>query len=402
MRFENRRASSIQLSASMVVSMAARALRAQGRQIVDLSLGEPDFNTPDNVIEAAIRAMRDGVTHYTGPSGLPQLREAIVAKLARENGLDYTPEQISIGVGAKQILFNLFMGVLESGDEVIIPAPFWVSYRDMVEFNGGRAVVLPCGLESGFRLTPSQLAAAITPATRWVMLNTPSNPSGAVYSRAELQALGQVLAAHPQIGIISDEIYEHILFGDTPFVSFAAACPELKDRTILINGVSKAYAMTGWRLGYAAAPPGFARMLNKMESQVSTCPSSISQVAAAEAMDGPQDFLHMAGAAYARRLAIVMEGLAGIEGLKVCKPAGAFYVFPECSAFIGRRTPDGRRIENDVMLAEYLLHEGGVATVPGAAFGLEPYIRLSFATSEEQLRIAMAAMTRTLGLLEQE
>ncbi|MCE2563312.1 pyridoxal phosphate-dependent aminotransferase [Komagataeibacter sp. FNDCF1] len=402
MHFENTRTSRLEVSPSMAVSMKANALRAQGREVMDLSLGEPDFNTPGNVVEAAIHAMKDGMTHYTGPSGLMPLREAIVAKFRRENGLDYTPAQVAIGIGAKQILFNLFMGVLSPGDEVIIPAPFWVSYRDMVTFNGGSAVILDCGIEQAFKLTPERLAAALNPKTRWVMLNTPSNPSGIVYSRDELRALGDVLKGYPDVGIISDEIYEHILFPGATFCSFPGACPDLMDRTLVINGVSKAYAMTGWRLGYAVGPENLIKVLNKLESQTVTCPSSISQVAAAEALNGTQAFITEALTAYAGRRDVVIRGLARIDGLRTLVPQGAFYVFPHCGAYLGRTTPDGRVIATDVDLAQYLLTDGGVAVVPGAAFGLSPYLRLSFATSATVLEKAVAAMETSLRKLSQD
>ena len=386
----------------MAVSMKANALRAQGREIMDLSLGEPDFNTPDNVVEAAVHAMKNGMTHYTGPSGLMPLREAIVAKFRRENGLEYSPAQVAIGIGAKQILFNLFMGVLSPGDEVIIPAPFWVSYRDMVAFNGGRAVILDCGIEQDFKLTPERLAAALNRKTRWVMLNTPSNPSGIVYSRDELRALGDILKDYPDIGIISDEIYEHILFPGATFCSFARACPDLMDRTLVINGVSKAYAMTGWRLGYAVGPENLIKVLDKLESQTVTCPCSISQVAAAEALNGTQAFITEALTAYAERRDVVIRGLARINGLRTFAPQGAFYAFPHCGAYLGRTTPDGTVIATDVDLAQYLLTDGGVALVPGAAFGLSPYLRLSFATSTAVLEKAVAAMENSLGKLSQD
>ncbi|MFT9257930.1 MAG: pyridoxal phosphate-dependent aminotransferase [Acetobacter sp.] len=397
--FENARTAGIRLSAAMAASMRATALRAQGRTVFDLSLGEPDFNTPAPIVQAALEAMQGGLTHYTGPSGLAVLKDAIIRKFARENGLTYTADEIAVGVGAKQILFDLFMGSLNPGDTVLIPAPFWLSYRDMVEYNGGQAVLLPCGAESNFKLAPERLAAAMTPQTRWLMLNNPSNPSGAVYTQAELQALGAVLERHPQVCIMSDEIYEHIRFDGVEVCSFPKACPALKDRTLVVNGVSKAYAMTGWRLGYAAGPAGLIRTLNKLESQTTTCPSSISQVAAAAALDGPQDFLVEAQAAYTRRRALVLDGLAGTE-LRVVPPDGAFYIFPECSAYLGRYTPDGRLIGDDIALADYLLDEGGVAVVPGQAFGVGNYLRLSFATSEENLRTALAAMVACLSTLK--
>lgn len=395
--FESRRAASIRSSPSMAVSMAAKAMQARGVDVVDLSLGEPDFETPAHIVEAAIGAMRSGRTRYTGPAGIDELRIAIVGKFKRENGLDYASDEVSIGNGAKQILFNALLGTLEPGDEVVVPAPYWVSYTDIVVLHGGVPKIVPCGVEDDFKLTPERLEAAITPKTRWFLFNSPSNPTGAMYSNKELVALGEVLARHRQVSIMSDEIYEHIVAGDVPFTSFAKACPELRDRTLLINGVSKAYAMTGWRLGYAVGPKSLVAVLNKMQSQSTTCPSSISQVAAAAALDGPQDFVRAAAAEYRARGRLVAEGFAAIEGLEVRAPEGAFYLFPKFESFIGRRTKSGRTIGSDTELASYLLAEGKVATVPGAAFGIEPYIRLSFATSREKLAVAIDRIASALA-----
>jgi aspartate aminotransferase len=397
--FESSRASTIKSSPSMAVSMAAKAMRAKGEHVVDLSLGEPDFDTPAHVVEAALDAMKRGITRYTSPDGLVELREAIVAKFKRENGLDYAMDEISIGNGAKQILFNAFLGTLEAGDEVVVPAPYWVSYTDIVILHGGIPKIVPCGVEDAFKITPERLEAAITPKSRWFLFNSPSNPTGATYTAAELKALGAVLARHPRVAVMSDEIYEHIVCGDVPFASFAKACPELRDRTLLINGVSKAYAMTGWRLGYAAGPRELTKVLNKMQSQSTTCPSSITQVAAAAALNGPQDFVTAAVTEYAARGELVTKGFSAIPGLEVRAPEGAFYLFPKCAAYIGRTAPDGTVIENDTALASYLLREGKVATVPGAAFGVEPYIRLSFATSRENLTLAIERIADALARL---
>ncbi|WFU11802.1 pyridoxal phosphate-dependent aminotransferase (plasmid) [Rhizobium sp. CB3090] len=387
--FESSRVATIKSSPSMAVSMAAKAMRAKGEQVVDLSLGEPDFDTPAHIVEAAIEAMRKGLTRYTAPDGLPELRQAIVAKFQRENGLQYAMDEISIGNGAKQILFNAFLGTLEPGDEVIVPAPYWVSYTDIVILHGGMPKVVPCGVEDAFKITPERLEAAITPKTRWFLFNSPSNPTGAIYTAEELKALGEVLARHPRVAIMSDEIYEHIVCGNVPFTSFAVTCPDLKDRTLIINGVSKAYAMTGWRLGYAAGPKNLTKVLNKLQSQSTTCPSSITQYAAAAALNGPQDFVRKAVEEYKARGDLVARGFGAIPGLEVRAPEGAFYLFPKCTPYIGRTTPGGTKITNDTELASYLLTEGKVATVPGAAFGVEPYIRLSFATSRENLSLAI-------------
>lgn len=397
--FESARAATIKSSPSMAVSMAAKAMRAKGENVVDLSLGEPDFDTPAHIVEAAIDAMRRGVTRYTAPDGLPELRAAIAAKFKRENGLDYAMDEISIGNGAKQILFNAFLGTLEPGDEVIVPAPYWVSYTDIVILHGGTPKIVPCGVEDAFKITPERLEAAITTKTRWFLFNSPSNPTGAIYTAEELKALGAVLARHPRIAVMSDEIYEHIVCGSVPFTSFANACPDLKDRTLIINGVSKAYAMTGWRLGYAAGPKDLTKVLNKLQSQSTTCPSSITQVAAAAALNGPQDFVRQAVAEYKARGEIVTKGFRAIPGLEVRAPEGAFYLFPKCTAYIGRTAPDGTRIDNDTALASYLLTAGKVATVPGAAFGVEPYIRLSFATSRNNLAIAIERIADALTKL---
>ncbi|AYG64551.1 pyridoxal phosphate-dependent aminotransferase (plasmid) [Rhizobium jaguaris] len=399
MVFESSRAATIKSSPSMAVSMAAKAMRAKGEHVVDLSLGEPDSDTPAHIVDAAIEAMRRGVTRYTAPDGLSELREAIVRKFKRENGLDYAMDEISIGNGAKQILFNAFLGTLEAGDEVVVPAPYWVSYTDIVILHGGVPKIVPCGVEQDFKITPEQLEAAITPKTRWFLFNSPSNPTGAIYTAAELKALGEVLARHPRVAVMSDEIYEHIVCGDVLFTSIGVACPELRDRTLIINGVSKAYAMTGWRLGYAAGPKELTRVLNKLQSQSTTCPSSITQFAAAAALDGPQEFVTNAVAEYQARGELVARGFGAIPGLEVRAPEGAFYLFPKCAPYIGRTAPDGTPIKNDTDLASYLLKTGKVATVPGSAFGVEPYIRLSFATSRDNLNIAIERVADALGQL---
>jgi len=383
----------------MAVSILAKQMLAAGEPVINLSLGEPDYNVPAHVIEAAHQAMLAGNNHYTGPNGLEVLRQAIVDKFARDNDLVYGLDEICVGNGAKQLLFNAFLATLEPGDEVITPAPYWVSYTDMAMLNGGVPKVIPCAAAQGFKPTPEQLEAAITPRTRWVMLNSPNNPSGAIFTREEFAALGKVLERHPKVLVISDEIYEHIVLGDQPFVSFVTACPQLRDRTLLINGVSKAYAMTGYRLGYAAGPKDLIVAMNKTQSQTTTCPSSISQLAAVAALNGPQAFVHQANREYQARGALVVRGLAEIEGLELQMPQGAFYAFPEVSAFIGKRTPDGQVIGNDADLCAYLLRVGKVATVPGSAFGLEPYIRLSFATSRQELEQAIGQLRDAFAAL---
>ncbi|WP_336961012.1 pyridoxal phosphate-dependent aminotransferase [Acinetobacter pittii] len=399
MEFQSARVQQVKSSPSMAVSVLAKQMIAAGEPVINLSLGEPDFSTPKHIIEAAHQAMLDGHHLYTAPNGYLELRQAIVNKFKRDNHLEYTLDEICIGNGAKQILFNAFLATLESGDEVITPAPYWVSYTDMALLNGGVPKVLPCGTEQNFKLLPEQLEAAISPKTRWVMLNSPSNPTGVIYSKDELAALGAVLEKHPKVLILSDEIYEHIVLTDKPFVSFVEACPELKGRTLIVNGVSKAYAMTGFRLGYAAGPKDLIAAMNKMQSQTTTCPSSVSQMAAIAALNGPQDFITESTKEYRARGQMVIKALSEIEGLELKMPEGAFYAFPKCAGFIGKKTPKGNIIKNDTDLANYLLQEGKVATIPGVAFGIEPYIRLSFATSQQELQQALSQLRSALAAL---
>ncbi|WDY59962.1 pyridoxal phosphate-dependent aminotransferase [Pseudomonas sp. PSKL.D1] len=399
MQIQSSRVRAVKSSPSMAVSVLAKQMLAKGEPVINLSLGEPDYNVPAHIIEAAHQAMLAGNNHYTSPNGLEVLRQAIVDKFARENDLVYGLDEICVGNGAKQLLFNAFLATLEPGDEVITPAPYWVSYTDMALLNGGVPKVIPCGAEQGFKLLPEQLEAAITPRTRWVMLNSPNNPSGAIFTREEFAALGEVLDRHPHVLIISDEIYEHIVLGEQPFVSFVTACPQLRDRTLLINGVSKAYAMTGYRLGYAAGSKALIDAMNKTQSQTTTCPSSISQLAAVAALNGPQAFVQQANREYQARGALVVRGLAEIPGLTLEMPQGAFYAFPNVAAFIGKRAPDGQVIDNDAALSAYLLRVGKVATVPGSAFGVEPYIRLSFATSRQELEQALGQLRDAFAAL---
>ncbi len=399
MEFQSTRVQQVKSSPSMAVSVLAKQMIASGQPVINLSLGEPDFATPKHVIEAAHQAMLDGHHLYTAPNGYPELRHAIISKFKRDNHLDYTLDEICIGNGAKQILFNAFLATLEPGDEVITPAPYWVSYTDMALLNGGVPKVLSCGTEQNFKLLPDQLEAAISPKTRWVMLNSPSNPTGIIYTKEELAALGAVLERHPKVLILSDEIYEHIVLSDKPFVSFVEACPNLKERTLIVNGVSKAYAMTGFRLGYAAGPKDLITAMNKMQSQTTTCPSSVSQMAAIAALNGPQDFITESTKEYRARGQMVIKALSEIEGLELKMPEGAFYAFPKCAGFIGKKTPKGEVIKNDTDLANYLLQEGKVATIPGVAFGIEPYIRLSFATSQQELQQALNQLRSALAAL---
>ena len=399
MIFESKRVRQISSSPSMAISMSAKQLSSEGRDIVDMSLGEPDFDTPSHIIEAAHRAMLDGHTRYTAPQGTLSLRKAIVAKFQRENGLTYGVDEITVGNGAKQVIYNTFVATLEPGDEVVIPAPYWVSYSDIVTLSGGVVRIIPCGIDAGFKLTAQALQGALSDKTRWLILNSPSNPSGAIYSEAELQALGKVLEDFPNVLVMSDEIYEHVLLADQPFVSFANACPQLRERTLLINGVAKAYAMTGWRIGYGAGPRELIAAISKIQSQSTSGASAISQEASRAALEGPQDFVSSSAKEYAQRGKLLVDGLSQCPGLRLSAPAGAFYAFPECSQLFGRTTAQGQVLSDDVALSAYLLDHAGVAVVPGVAFGMPGYFRLSFATSREQISKAVVAIREALSAL---
>ena len=399
MIFESKRVRQISSSPSMAISMRAKQLSSEGRDIVDMSLGEPDFDTPGHIIEAAHRAMLDGHTRYTAPQGTLSLRKAIVAKFQRENGLTYGVDEITVGNGAKQVIYNTFVATLEPGDEVVIPAPYWVSYSDIVTLSGGVVRIIPCGIDAGFKLTAQALQGALSDKTRWLILNSPSNPSGAIYSEAELQALGKVLEDFPNVLVMSDEIYEHVLLADQPFVSFANACPQLRERTLLINGVAKAYAMTGWRIGYGAGPRELIAAISKIQSQSTSGASAISQEASRAALEGPQDFVSSSAKEYAQRGKLLVDGLSQCPGLRLSAPAGAFYAFPECSQLFGRTTAQGQVLNDDVALSAYLLDHAGVAVVPGVAFGMPGYFRLSFATSREQISKAVVAIREALSAL---
>ncbi|WP_312794886.1 pyridoxal phosphate-dependent aminotransferase [Tianweitania sp.] len=392
MNYENQRSSNIQASPSMAVSMAAKKLRAEGRDIIDLSLGEPDFEPPAHVLDAACDAVRAGGIRYGAAAGNEALRKAIAAKFKRDNGLDYALDELTIANGAKQILFDAFLVTLEEGDEVVIPAPCWVSYGDIVSLHGGKPIYALCGPESGFKITPAQLEATITPRTRWLMLNSPSNPTGAIYSQAEFEALGKVLDKHPQILVLSDEIYEHILLRDVSFVSFGEACPQLRDRTLIVNGVSKAYAMTGWRVGYAAGPKALISAINKMQSQSVTSVCPVAQAAATAALEGDQAFVAEGTAKFSNRSDLVAKQLAGTDGIDFLAPDGAFYAFIGVSKLIGRTTKSGVELTDDSAVAQLLLKEFGVSSVPGTAFAAPGYIRLSMAASEEELEKACARL----------
>ena len=378
-------------SPTIAVSNLARELAAQGRDIIGLSQGEPDFDTPENIKAAAKRAIDEGRTKYTAVDGIPELKKAIVAKFARENGLTYTPAQVTVGTGGKQILYNALVATLNPGDEVIIPAPYWVSYPDMVYLAGGEPVFVEGPMQTGYKITGEQLEAAITPKTKWFIFNSPSNPSGAGYSRAELKELTDVLMRHPHVWVMTDDMYEHLVFGDFEFVTPAQVEPGLYDRTLTCNGVSKAYAMTGWRIGYAAGPETLIKAMGKVQSQSTSNPCSISQWAAVEALNGPQDYIAESRMAFERRRDLVVRMLNEAPGITCPVPEGAFYVYPSVAGCIGKTTPKGTRITDDEVFATALLEETGVAVVFGAAFGLSPNFRVSYATSDE---ILTAACTR--------
>ena len=385
MNYENRRSAGIQASPSMAVSMAAKKLRAEGRDIVDLSLGEPDFEPPANVVEAACVAVKAGGIRYGAAAGSEALRNAIIAKFKRDNQLDFSLDELTVANGAKQILFDAFLATLEEGDEVVIPTPCWVSYADIVSLHGGEPIFVNCGAQTGFKLTAEQLEAVITPRTRWFMLNSPSNPTGAVYSADEYVQLASVLEKHENILILSDEIYEHILLRDTPFVSFGSVCPQLRERTLIVNGVSKAYAMTGWRVGYAAGPKALIAGINKMQSQSVTSVCGIAQAAAKAALDGDQAFVTTAAQILSRRADLVAEHLAQIQEIDFLKPDGAFYAFIGVEKLIGKQTRSGGVLKDDTDVASYLLNAFGVSSVPGIAFGAPGFVRLSIAASDEEL-----------------
>jgi aspartate aminotransferase len=371
----------IKPSATMVVTQKARDLKAKGRDIISLSVGEPDFDTPDNIKDAAIDAIRRGETKYPPVLGIPPLREAIAAKFRRENGLDYKPSDTIVATGGKQILYNAFLVTMNPGDEVIIPAPFWVSYPEMVSINWGEPRIVPTRIEDGYKLKPEALERAITPKTKWLVLNSPSNPSGAAYTRAELKALTEVLMKHPQVWVLTDDMYEHLVYGDFEFTTPVQVEPALKSRTLTMNGVSKAYAMTGWRIGYAAGPAELIKAMDMVQGQQTSGACTIAQWAAVEALNGPQDFIPRARVAFEERRDLVVSMLGQAKYLKCPKPEGAFYVYPSCADAIGRTAPSGKTIESDGDFVSELLEAEGVAAVQGSAFGQGPNFRVSYATS---------------------
>jgi aspartate aminotransferase len=400
MSFLADRLSRIKPSPTIAVTSKARALKAAGRDVIGLGAGEPDFDTPENIRAAGIRAIEGGQTRYTDVDGTPELKKAICAKFARENGLTYTPDQVTVGVGGKQVLYNALMATLNAGDEVIIPAPYWVSYPDMVLLAEGTPVSVACPAENGFKLQPADLEAAITPKTKWLILNSPSNPTGAAYTADELKALGAVLLRHAHVYIMTDDMYEHLVYDDFKFTTIAQVVPELYDRTLTVNGVSKSYSMTGWRIGYAAGPKALIKAMGVIQSQSTSNPTSISQAAAVEALNGPQDFIKERAGVFQKRRDLVVSMLNQTSGLYCPNPEGAFYVYPSCAGTIGKTAPTGKVIETDEDFASELLEAEGVAVVHGAAFGLSPFFRISYATSTDVLEDACTRIQRFCGSLK--
>lgn len=394
MSLESAALARVKPSATLAADAKARELKAQGRNVISLAAGEPDFDTPENIKEAAIKAIRDGKTKYTNVDGIPELKEAICAKFARENGLTYKPSQINVSPGGKPVIWNAFLATLNPGDEVIVPTPYWVSYWDIVLLAGGKPVAAPTSADTGFKLQARDLASKITPKTKWIILNSPSNPSGAAYTKAELRALADVLLEHPHVWILTDDMYEHLVFGDFEFFTIAQVEPKLYDRTLTMNGVSKAYAMTGWRIGYAGGPEPLIKAMAKVMSQTTSNPSSISQWAAVEALNGSQDFIKPNAKLFEGRRDLVVSMLNQANGIKCPTPEGAFYVYPSVEGLIGKTAPSGKVIASDEDFAVELLETEGVSVVFGAAFGLSPHFRISYATSNAVLEDACQRIQR--------
>lgn len=396
-----KRLSSIKPSPTLAVAAKAKELKAAGKDVIGLGVGEPDFDTPEPIKAAAAAAMKAGDTKYTAVPGTPELRKAIAAKFKRDNDLTYTPEQIIVSTGGKQVLYNAIMATVNPGDEVIIPAPYWVSYPDMVLLAEGTPVFVPCSQENEFKLQADQLEAAITPKTKWVILNSPSNPTGSAYTKAEMKALTDVLVKHPHVWVMSDDMYEHLVYDDFTFATPAQVEPKLYDRTLTVNGVSKAYSMTGWRIGFAGGPLPLIKAMTDVQSHSTSNPCSISQAAAVEALNGDQTFLNAWKNTFKSRRDRVVEMLNMAEGIKCHTPEGAFYVYPSCEGCIGKMTPSGKLIKTDEDFVTYLLEEQGVACVHGEAFGLSPFFRISYATSMEVLEDACARIQKACSALKQ-
>lgn len=388
------RLNKVKASPTLAITKLALKLKAEGKDVIGLAAGEPDFDTPDFVKAAAIEAIKAGKTKYTAVDGTPELKKAISEKFKRENGLDYSPSQIIVGTGGKQVIFNAIIATVGAGDEVIIPAPYWVSYPDMVNLAGGEPVFINTKAEDGFKLRPQDLEKAITPRSKWLILNSPSNPTGGTYTKQEIRALADVLLKHPHVWILTDDIYEHLIYDDFEFATIAQVEPKLFDRTLTLNGVSKAYNMTGWRIGYAGGPEALIKKMAEIQGHSTSNASSISQAAATAALNGPQDFMIKQKEAFKQRRDMVVDLINAIPGLKCGKPAGAFYVYPSCAGIIGHKTPDGKVLNSDDDFATYLLESESVAIVPGSGFGLSPYFRISYATSTEALKEACARIKR--------
>ncbi|MDA9697314.1 pyridoxal phosphate-dependent aminotransferase [Candidatus Pelagibacter sp.] len=378
----------IKPSPTIAVTQKARELKAAGKDVIGLGAGEPDFDTPDNIKQAAIKAINDGDTKYTAVDGTPALKKAIVEKFKKENNLEYTTDQITVGAGGKHVIYNAMMATLNDGDEVIIPAPYWVSYPDIVLLAGGKPVVMECDEKQGFKINPSDLEKFITPKTKWIILNSPSNPTGACYSEKDIKAIADVLEKHNHVYILSDDIYEHVTYEGFKFFTIAQI-ESLKDRVLTMNGVSKAYSMTGWRIGYAAGPKDIVKAIAKIQSQSTTNPSSISQAASVEALSGTQDFIKKRADSFQERRDFVVKSLNHIDGINCLNPDGAFYVFPSCKGLIGKKDPNGKEIKSDTDFVQSLLENSGIAVVQGSAFGLEGFFRISYATSMENLKKAL-------------
>ncbi len=394
MAFVADRLSAVQPSATIAVTQKARDLKAQGRDVIGLGAGEPDFNTPAHIIEAAKKALDDGFTRYTAINGIPELLEAVSAKFKRDNGLDYAPSQVHVSCGGKPVIFNTFMATVNPGDEVIIPTPYWVSYPDITALFGGVPVMVECPAENGFKMTPEQLEAAITPKTKWLMLNSPSNPTGAAYTEADLKGLAEVLMRHPHVWVLTDDIYEHIVYDDFKFTTIAQVVPELYDRTLTMNGVSKAYCMTGWRVGFAGGPTELINAMTKVQSQSITHTAAVSQVASVAALNGPHDFVAEHNKVFKERRDLVVSMLNQAPGLHCPTPEGAFYVYPSCEGVMGKTTESGKTIQSDEDFVTALLETEGVAVVHGAAFGLSPHFRISYATATDVLEDACERVQR--------
>lgn len=393
------RLSAVKPSPTMAVTAKAAQMKAEGIDVIGLGAGEPDFDTPEPIRNAAKEAMDEGKTRYTPVGGTPQLKQAIAAKFKRENNIDYAADEIIVGCGGKQVIFNALMATINAGDEVIIPTPYWVSYPDIVRMGGGVPVFVDCPASQGFKLSADSLENAITPKSKWLILNSPSNPTGAAYSKSELEALITVIEKHPQLMVMSDDIYEHLVYGDTAFFTLAQLAPQLKGRILTVNGVSKAYAMTGWRIGYAGGPSELIKAMSKIQSQSTSNPCSISQAAAVEALDGDQGFLNEWCAAFVRRRNLVVERLNAIDGIDCLTPDGAFYVFPSCKGLFGKTTPQGSLLRNSTDFSSYLLDEAKVAVVMGEAFGMDGHFRISYATSDETLEKACDRISKAVSLL---